>query len=145
MVKNNEWWDRCAEYIEDPSCEEIGFSPPGPKGAKFYVPGTFPANGTQTLSNIAGAVTSPVSGSVYTYTMHGLETVISVASANAKPTGKSGDSKDDDSKSGDSKSGESNSGGDGESNKDDKKDAAAMAVPRLVFAVVPVLVAAVML
>lgn len=144
MVNNNEYWDQCAKYIEDTPCEDLGFSPPGAKGAKFYAPGTFPSNGTQTLSNVAGAVTSPVSGSVYTYTMKGLETVISVASANAKPTGTSGDSK---SGGGDSKSGESNSGGgDGQSTQDDKKeDAAAMAVPKLVFAVVPVLVAAVVM
>lgn len=165
LVSKDENWSNCAEYIKAHPCEELGFAPPGDKSAEFYAPGNFPENGTQTLSNVAGAITSPVSGAVYTYTLRESATVISVASAKAKPTDKGGnskgsdgdtigDGKSDPSKTGSSKSSETSSAGgssssggsnSGDDKKDDEEDAAMAVVPKLVFVVVPVLVAAVLL
>lgn len=101
-------WGQCSAFIKKYPCEDtLGMSPPaGGKSKDFYVHGEFPANGTQTLYN-TGTITSPVSGATYTYSyFDGAPRVVTVASADARPTGSSGGANSDthDSDSGDDNS-----------------------------------------
>jgi len=53
-------------------------------GNTFYGPNNLPASGTQTLSNVAGTVTAPASGSVFTYTNGGDGQVYTISAASVK-------------------------------------------------------------
>ncbi|KAK7424126.1 hypothetical protein QQZ08_008732 [Neonectria magnoliae] len=88
LIANDDNWLNCAEDMDAFRCDnKLGFTPPGGnKSAIFYEPGKLPRNGTKTTSNIAGAITSPVSGKVYTWTYNGIERPITVAKADANPT-----------------------------------------------------------
>lgn len=58
----------CGNYMDGISCVgDLGFPPPGAdKSAKFYAPGEFPKNGTETtISNLDGSITSPLSGETF--------------------------------------------------------------------------------
>jgi hypothetical protein len=84
-------WEKCSAFIEKYPCDDmLGMSPPaGGKSDDFYVHGEFPANGSQTLYN-TGTISSPVSGATYTYSyFDGAPRVVTVASADARPTGSS--------------------------------------------------------
>ena len=48
-----------------------------------YNPTNLPASGTQSLTNIAGEVTSPASGSIFSYTAIGQEWTVTALSINA--------------------------------------------------------------
>ena len=61
---------------------DLHFEPPLSTGA-VYNPTNLPASGTQTLSNIAGEVTSPASGSVFSYTAIGQVFTVTALSINA--------------------------------------------------------------
>lgn len=89
----------CSSYLTEFPCEsELGFS--AVAGGTFYSPDNLPANGTATLSNVAGTVTAPASGAVFTYTNGGDSQVYTISAASfdggvsggATTTGKSGDS-----------------------------------------------------
>ncbi|KAI0846424.1 hypothetical protein F5Y00DRAFT_264619 [Daldinia vernicosa] len=70
-----------------PCDSTLGYTPPsGDDSAVFYEPGEFPPNGTATSSNVAGSITSPVSGATYTWTYDGLTRTVTVASADLQPT-----------------------------------------------------------
>lgn len=156
LVATDDKWPSCGDYMEAYPCvDSLGYSPPGDKTAKFYGPGDFPSNGTKTTSNIAGAITSPVSGDVYTWTAGNLERVVTVASADAKPSSNSNssDHDDDDDDDDSSSSGNGDSGDDDDQDNDDKdnddkdddEDAAVMLLPRTLFIVAPLLLAAVVI
>ncbi|KAF7558496.1 hypothetical protein G7046_g5667 [Stylonectria norvegica] len=144
-VIDKDQWSTCGDYIDEDTCSsQLNYTlPGGDKGNKFYSAGDLPANGTKTLSNIGGVITSPVSGAAYTWTFDGVDHAVTVASADAKPTAtatttgsaKGGTSKD----SGDDK--KANEGSEDE----DKEDSAAMVVPRLLFLALPVVAALVAL
>lgn len=59
-------FNSCSPYLSEFPCGNLGFAVPA--GGTFFSPANLPANGTNTLSNIAGTVTSPASGSVFTWT-----------------------------------------------------------------------------
>ncbi|RDW80155.1 hypothetical protein BP6252_04793 [Coleophoma cylindrospora] len=74
----------CDSYLAEFNCvSDLGFQ--NVPGGTFYSQGNLPAAGNNTLSNIAGTVTSPASGSVFTYTNSGDSQTytITAASVNA--------------------------------------------------------------
>jgi hypothetical protein len=115
-------YPQCGGYTDVYSCaNDLKFTPPGKdKSAKFYGPGELPKNGTKTLSNVEGSVTSPLSGSTFTWTHGKVLHPITVASANAKPTGNS-NGKDDGNKD----------GTETESEKEGEEDAASVKLPHI--------------
>ncbi|RSL94594.1 hypothetical protein CDV31_014265 [Fusarium ambrosium] len=96
-----EKWPKCK--FDNSTCHtEYNYTLPGNKDAKFYEPGKFPQNGTQTtMTNLAGTITSPISGATFTWTMNstahtiiaaGVQTMAASASTtgtkdNTTPTG----------------------------------------------------------
>ncbi|CAG8191840.1 unnamed protein product [Penicillium olsonii] len=94
-------WDECGPYLENYDCAgDLGFGREDAGAfSKFWSPTSMPTNGTKTASNIAGAITSPVSGNTFTWSMgettnaFGRTTsplihTVTVTSANAVVTGK---------------------------------------------------------
>lgn len=78
--------DSCAPYIAQYPCEsDLGF--PAVAGGTFYDAANLPASGTATLSNGPGTVTTPASGSVFTYTNPGDSQVYVISAAGVKAGG----------------------------------------------------------
>ncbi|KAI1090483.1 hypothetical protein F5B19DRAFT_463213 [Rostrohypoxylon terebratum] len=102
LIANDEDWPTCATDMEAFPCySKLGFTPPGGNSSgTFYEPNHFPSNGTETVSNIAGSITSPVSGTMYTWTYNGVERTVTVASVDATPTSTTGTDGSGDKKSG---------------------------------------------
>ncbi|RYP24496.1 hypothetical protein DL765_000516 [Monosporascus sp. GIB2] len=137
LVAQDENWPRCAEYMGAFPCgSTLGFTPPGGDGSgAFYEPGRFPPNGTATTSNIAGSITSPVSGATYTWTYNGVPRTVTVVSADARPTAKGeavGDTADSEgqnqSQDGGQDEGQNEAGAE-INNEDDKDGSAPMITP----------------
>ncbi|KAJ5325266.1 uncharacterized protein N7506_008368 [Penicillium brevicompactum] len=63
-------WDECGPYLEAYDCAgDLGYGRPENGGiSKFWSPSSMPTNGTKTVSNIAGVISSPVSGDTFTWT-----------------------------------------------------------------------------
>ncbi|KAJ5337514.1 uncharacterized protein N7506_005536 [Penicillium brevicompactum] len=87
-------WSDCGPYLEAYDCAgDLGYGR-ADAGAvhKFYEPSSMPSNGTATLSNKGGVVSTPVSGNTFTWTFgqssRAVAHPITVTSANAKVTGK---------------------------------------------------------
>ncbi|KAH7186266.1 uncharacterized protein B0J16DRAFT_363226 [Fusarium flagelliforme] len=122
LISKDEDYPQCGDYNDVYSCaKDLKFTPPGKdKSAKFYGPGELPKNGTDTLTNMEGTITSPLSGATFTWTDGPIEHPITAASVDAKPTGSSDkkDNKDDD------KTDEAN-----ETGKEDEEDAASIITP----------------
>ncbi|KAI0386499.1 hypothetical protein F5Y04DRAFT_123659 [Hypomontagnella monticulosa] len=131
LVANDEDWPMCATYMDAFPCEsKLGYTPPGDDddSGTFYEPDDFPADGTATLSNMAGVITAPIGGATYTWTHNGIERVITVASAEAKPTAAAGnDANNDSSENSDEKGNDGNS----TTGSEDKKNSAAAMGSRL--------------
>ncbi|PMD45492.1 hypothetical protein L207DRAFT_481871 [Hyaloscypha variabilis F] len=73
----------CQPYLAEYNCvSDLGFSQV--VGNIFYGPNNLPASGTQTLSNVAGTVTAPASGGVFTYTNGGDGQVYTISAASVK-------------------------------------------------------------
>ncbi|RMJ16446.1 hypothetical protein CDV36_003905 [Fusarium kuroshium] len=90
-----EKWPKCK--FDNSTCHtEYNYTLPGNKDAKFYEPGKFPKNGTQTtMTNLAGTITSPISGATFTWTMNSTAHTIIAAgvqttAASASTTGTKG-------------------------------------------------------
>jgi hypothetical protein len=76
-------WPGCVDSLNQYNCvADLGFEPPLSTGA-VYNPTDLPASGTQALTNIAGEVTSPASGSIFSYTAIGQEWTVTALSINA--------------------------------------------------------------
>ncbi|KAE8344891.1 hypothetical protein BDV24DRAFT_171387 [Aspergillus arachidicola] len=76
-VKNTEYIE-CAATSSD-----LGFS----NLTKFHGPGQLPANGTETLYNTGGVISTPVSGNTFTWTIHDVPHPVTAAATNkAVPT-----------------------------------------------------------
>ena len=75
----------CSTYLSEFDCvKDLGF--PQVAGGKFLGPNDLPPNGTEKLSNVAGTVTAPASGTLFSYT-NGADSVvytITAASTNGK-------------------------------------------------------------
>ncbi|CAG7944491.1 unnamed protein product [Penicillium salamii] len=63
-------WDKCGPYLEAFDCAgDLGYDRADAGGnKKFWSPTSMPTNGTKTASNIAGYISSPVSGNTFTWT-----------------------------------------------------------------------------
>jgi hypothetical protein len=62
-LPNWAWTSSSCSSLDSGKCTDLGFS----DADKFYKPGDYPSNGTATLSNVAGTVTAPPSGTVLTW------------------------------------------------------------------------------
>ena len=73
-------WSSCGPSFQEFDCvTDLGYEAPLSTGS-VYNPTDLPASGTQTLSNIAGEVTSPASGAVFSYSAVGSEWTVSALS-----------------------------------------------------------------
>ncbi|KAJ6092409.1 hypothetical protein N7467_004378 [Penicillium canescens] len=87
-------WEECGPYPESYDCAgDLGYSRTDTGAiSKFYQPGSMPSNGTETLSNKDGVVSTPVSGDTFTWTfgqsMIAVLHTVTVTSADAVVTGK---------------------------------------------------------
>ncbi|CAG8301557.1 unnamed protein product [Penicillium salamii] len=63
-------WDKCGPYLEAFDCAgDLGYGRADAEAnIKFWSPTSMPTNGTKTASNIAGSISSPVSGNTFTWT-----------------------------------------------------------------------------
>ncbi|KAJ5392799.1 hypothetical protein N7465_011773 [Penicillium sp. CMV-2018d] len=83
-------WEQCGPYLEKYDCAgDLGYARADAGGnTKFYHPSSMPSNGTKTMSNVGGVVSTPVSGDTFTWTFStDLEHVVTVSSADATVTG----------------------------------------------------------
>jgi hypothetical protein len=83
-------WEECGPYLEKYDCGgDLGYARADAGGnTKFYHPSSMPSNGTKTMSNVGGVVSTPVSGDTFTWTFGtALEHVVTVSSADATVTG----------------------------------------------------------
>ncbi|KAJ5757321.1 uncharacterized protein N7511_006015 [Penicillium nucicola] len=87
-------WAECGPYLEAYDCAgDLGYGR-ADAGAisKYYQPSSMPSNGTKTLSNGNGVVSTPISGDTFTWqfgqSSRALYHTVTVASANAVVTGK---------------------------------------------------------
>ncbi|PTB71722.1 hypothetical protein M440DRAFT_1395438 [Trichoderma longibrachiatum ATCC 18648] len=73
-------FNSCGSYLETYDCvADLGYSLDGV--SKYYKPTDTVPSGTATLSNAAGTVTSPASGTVFSYTNGGDGTVYTITAA----------------------------------------------------------------
>ena len=73
-------WPNCVNSLNENNCvAELGFVAPLSTGS-VYNPTDLPVSGTGGLSNIAGQVTSPASGSVFSFTAIGQEFTVTALS-----------------------------------------------------------------
>ncbi|OJK03270.1 hypothetical protein ASPACDRAFT_40593 [Aspergillus aculeatus ATCC 16872] len=87
-------WDICGSYLENYDCAGAlgyGASSAG-NTTQFYKPGDLPANGTETLSNTGGVISTPISGSTFTWTLGTVPHPITAMAATATVTADSGKS-----------------------------------------------------
>jgi hypothetical protein len=76
-------WPECVGSLNQYNCvADLGFEAPLSTGA-IYNPTNLPASGTQAVTNIAGEVTSPASGSIFSFTAIGQEWTVTALSVNA--------------------------------------------------------------
>jgi len=76
-------WPGCVDSLNQFNCvNDLGFVPPM-SNVSVYNPDDLPASGTQSLTNIAGEVTSPASGSIFSYTAIGQEFTVTALSIGA--------------------------------------------------------------
>ncbi|KAE8383860.1 hypothetical protein BDV26DRAFT_2566 [Aspergillus bertholletiae] len=84
VATGNGDWNKCGTYLDADTCiGELGFS----NQTKFHGPGKLPPNGTESLYNLGGVISTPVSGNVFTWTVHNEPRTITAAATNkAVPT-----------------------------------------------------------
>ncbi|OQD86140.1 hypothetical protein PENANT_c008G06262 [Penicillium antarcticum] len=87
-------WAECGPYLEAYDCAgDLGYGR-ADAGAisNYYQPSSMPSNGTKTLFNKDGVVSTPVSGDIFTWqfghSMNAVYHTVTVASAKADVTGK---------------------------------------------------------
>ncbi|RYP88464.1 hypothetical protein DL770_004628 [Monosporascus sp. CRB-9-2] len=153
LVVQDENWPQCAEYMEAFPCgSTLGFTPPGgDDSGPFYEPGNFPPNGTATTSNIAGSITSPVSGAKYTWTYNSIPRTVTVVSADSMPTATGeagGDAADSEgqnqSQDGGQNEGQNEAGGNG-NNEEDNNGSPPLITPGFFLVGGPLLLLAIMM
>ncbi|KAJ5123091.1 hypothetical protein N7448_009188 [Penicillium atrosanguineum] len=96
-LMEGEHGEACSTYMEHFPCKKLGFGDKVAGGTNtFYTPDNLPKNGTETLYNTGGVISSPVSGATFTWTSGTLEHAITVSSTDnvvtATVTGGSGGS-----------------------------------------------------
>ncbi|KAF3399858.1 hypothetical protein F1880_008166 [Penicillium rolfsii] len=77
-------WDECGPYLEAYDCgSDLGFAAESAGDTHtFYQPNSLPKNGTETLFNTGGVLSTPVSGATFTWTDASLLHAITAASTN---------------------------------------------------------------
>lgn len=77
-------WEECAPYLEAYDCGgDLGFAAESAGNTHtFYKPNALPKNGTETLFNTGGALSTPVSGATFTWTDGSLIHAVTAASTN---------------------------------------------------------------
>ncbi|KAH7417821.1 hypothetical protein BKA64DRAFT_652931 [Cadophora sp. MPI-SDFR-AT-0126] len=75
----DETWFSCQDTLPTANCKALGYTYTG----EVYLPSDLPLPGTETMSNLAGQVTAPVSGWTYTWSAAGFEQTVTAFS----PTG----------------------------------------------------------
>lgn len=77
-------WDECGPYLEAYDCgSDLGFAAESAGDTHtFYKPNNLPKNGTETLSNTGGVLSTPVSGATFTWTDGSLLHAITAVSTN---------------------------------------------------------------
>lgn len=83
-------WEECGPYLEKYDCAgDLGYARADAGGnTKFYHPSSMPSNGTKTISNVGGVVSTPVSGGTFTWTFGStLQHTVTVSSTDATVTG----------------------------------------------------------
>ncbi|KXG50482.1 uncharacterized protein PGRI_069730 [Penicillium griseofulvum] len=92
-VLNPGKWEECGPYLEAYDCaNDLGFGRADAGGTNnFPRPNSMPTNGTKTMSNVGGTVSTPVSGDTFTW-MFGSATnavihTVTVSAADATATG----------------------------------------------------------
>ncbi|KAF7528310.1 hypothetical protein PCG10_000916 [Penicillium crustosum] len=83
-------WEECGPYLEKYNCAgDLGYARADAGGnTKFYHPSSMPSNGTKTMSNVGGVVSTPVSGDTFTWTFGStLQHTVTVSSVDATVTG----------------------------------------------------------
>ncbi|KAE8137798.1 hypothetical protein BDV38DRAFT_83953 [Aspergillus pseudotamarii] len=83
FVENSDW-NKCGTYLDNDTCTaDLGFS----NLTAFHGPGELPPNGTETLYNTGGVISTPISGNTFTWTIHDIPRPITAAATNkAVPT-----------------------------------------------------------
>jgi hypothetical protein len=68
-VLNPGKWEECGPYLEAYDCaNDLGFGRADAGGTNnFPHPSSMPTNGTKTMSNVGGIVSTPVSGDTFTW------------------------------------------------------------------------------
>lgn len=82
-------WDACAPYLQQYDCAgTLGFGAADAGGTQnFYEPGNIPKNGTGMLTNTGGVISTPVSGSSFTWTLGSMtHPITAVVSSTATPS-----------------------------------------------------------
>ncbi|KAB8244806.1 hypothetical protein BDV35DRAFT_381943 [Aspergillus flavus] len=82
-------WDACAPYLQQYDCAgTLGFGAADAGGTQnFYEPGNIPKNGTGMLTNTGGVISTPVSGSSFTWTLGSTtHPITAVVSSTATPS-----------------------------------------------------------
>ncbi|CAI7645839.1 unnamed protein product [Penicillium glandicola] len=83
-------WEECGPYLEAYDCAgDLGYGRADAGGiSNFYLPSSMPTNGTKTMSNVDGVVSTPVSGDTFTWTFgSSVLHAVTASSADATVTG----------------------------------------------------------
>lgn len=103
-------FSECASLLSKYNCvSDLGFS--SVPGDKYLGPNDIPAKGTNSLTNWAGTVTAPASGTVFTYTDLANKSVYTATAASAGSGGRSGSKTTGGSDSGAGSTGQSSTSG----------------------------------
>ncbi|KAF5855266.1 hypothetical protein ETB97_009555 [Aspergillus alliaceus] len=83
LLKNNDW-GQCGTSLEGVNCPaDLEFT----NQTKYHTPGKLPVNGTESLYNTGGVISTPVSGNISIWTMRDVLYPITAAATNkAVPT-----------------------------------------------------------
>lgn len=80
----NSGWSACGPSLIEFDCvKDLGFKAPASTGS-LYNPTNTPVAGTKVLSNLAGEVTAPASGAIFTWSAAGMVYTITALSAEGK-------------------------------------------------------------
>ncbi|KAH7309322.1 hypothetical protein BKA65DRAFT_519610 [Rhexocercosporidium sp. MPI-PUGE-AT-0058] len=72
----DETWFSCQDTLPTANCKALGYSYTG----EIYLPSNLPLPGTETMSNLAGQVTAPVSGWTYSWSAAGYNLTVTAFS-----------------------------------------------------------------
>jgi len=88
LLANSKWED-CGKYLDAYDCAgDLGFGASSAGDTHtFYKPGEFPKNGTQTLFNTGGVISTPVSGATFIWSYGEIKRTVTAKSTENVVTG----------------------------------------------------------